>query len=121
MYDNHNQIILKHEVMLKEVLNLTTYKAKNDTFLKDVESRVQNKLLLFNTNIINMVKEKVDMEEFNRRIRDKVSSSEVADIEVQIQNFKEDFKNINSILEGKADDEEVSLLLNYIFMQYSFV
>lgn len=51
MHENHNQIILKHETMLKEMLTLSMYKAKNDTFLKETENRVQNTLFVFNNTL----------------------------------------------------------------------
>lgn len=48
MYDNHNKIILKHENMLKDMLTIQVYSAKNDTFQKSIDARVQTSLFAFN-------------------------------------------------------------------------
>lgn len=106
--ENHNQIILKHENMLKEFMTYTSYQAKNDTFQKSIELRVESDMLMFNQKVLEMLRSKIDLDEFNRRIRDKATVSELGAVMLEITAIADQIKLLKSTLEQKADGKTKS-------------
>ena len=97
--EEHNNILLKHESCIKEMMTLGTYLTRNETFLKEVDMRVENALISFNQNLIMVLKEKVNIEDFNRRIREKASLTELSGLQLEITSLKDQVKVMRQIVE----------------------
>jgi hypothetical protein len=89
MTETHNQIIYKHENMLKDMLTLQTYSMKNELFLKDIDAKVNSSLYGFNETLSKQLKTKVDLDEFNKRIREKAGVNELGALQLELSRQKE--------------------------------
>jgi len=89
MAETHNQIIYKHENMMKDLLTLSMYNARNDSFSKDIESNVSTTLFSFNESLSKQLMKKVDMEDFNKRIRDRASVKDLGTLQLEVTSQKE--------------------------------
>lgn len=97
--EEHNSILLKHESNIKDMMTLGTYQAKNEMFLKEVDMRVENALISFNQNLVMVLKDKIGLEEFNRRIRDKIGVTEFSGLQLEVTNLKDQIKIMKQIVE----------------------
>lgn len=106
MCESHNGIILKHENILKDVLSMSVYLTKNESFQHEIDSKVDSALFMFTQSMNKQLVTKVEKDEFYDKIREKASMTDLATLQLELAQQKEQIKVMNQVLEQKADEEK---------------
>lgn len=92
MCDSHNQIILKHENMLHDMMTIRIYDTKNITFQREIETKVETMLFGFNEILNKHLELKINANEFYTKLRSKANMIDVSGLQLELSQQKDEIK-----------------------------